>query len=248
MRDYWDANPAKLGLKGVDYASPAYFARVKEHHLDSFAFSNGLIDWPGLKGATVLDIYHGIAIDALLFAQAGAAVTHIAPTQKLKDLAAVYFRQNRQEAELRHGPAGDLPINEDAYDLISARAVLMFEADPEKIVASLYRSLKPGGFLLAHFLNRYSWYPFLAKLSKTPLIGEGDDPPYIRLDRAKEILPFFEKFSKIDIYYDRFPTKTALKDGLKAVLYNGILVPVTQSLPKSWTRPFGYYIIIKAQK
>ena len=248
MQDYWDTNPAKLGLTGVAYASPAYFARVRDHHLDSFAFSNSLIDWPSLKAARVLDIYHGIAIDALMFAQAGADVTHIAPTQKLKALAEVYFQQNSQAADIRYARPQDLALAENSYDLISARAVFMFEANPGEIVTALYRSLKPGGFLLAHFLNRHSWYPVLAKASKTPLIGEGEDPPYIRLDRVKEIAPLFRSFSNTEIYYDRFPTKTTLKNGLKSVLYNDVLVPVTQALPKPWLKPFGYYIVIMAQK
>ena len=35
MSDYWDANPAKLSLEGVYYTNLAYFARVREHHLDN---------------------------------------------------------------------------------------------------------------------------------------------------------------------------------------------------------------------
>jgi len=55
-------------------------------------------------------------------------------------------------------------------------------------------------------------------------------------------------FSSFEILLERFPVKTRIHKGIKATLYNSLLVPVLNLIPKSLLRPFGAHLIAKAIK
>jgi hypothetical protein len=58
----------------------------------------------------------------------------------------------------------------------------------------------------------------------------------------------FERFSKVEIETDRFPTKTIKRSGLLATLYNYGFVPLCHVVPKALIKPFGFHVIVKAVK
>ena len=75
--------------------------------------------------------------------------------------------------------------------------------------------------------------PLLVRLSGRHFDHEEKDAPLIKLYSVKEIRKMFEKFSRVEIETDRFPTKTIKRSGVLARLYNYGFVPLCQVVPKA---------------
>ncbi|MGH9335354.1 MAG: hypothetical protein ACRD21_16580, partial [Vicinamibacteria bacterium] len=58
----------------------------------------------------------------------------------------------------------------------------------------------------------------------------------------------FHAFENVRIHLDRFPRKTVKFENLFAKLNNYLLVPFFEILPDAIRRPFGWHIMIRANK
>jgi ubiquinone/menaquinone biosynthesis C-methylase UbiE len=200
------------------------------------------------KGKSVLEIGCGIGIDAAEFARHGAQVTTLDLSPNNIELAKKYFSYNNLSGNLLVGNAEAMDFEDDTFDVVVAIGVFIYTPDTQKAINEVLRVVKPGGEVICMFWNRISWYPVLVHLSGGHFDHEEKDAPLIKLYSAKEIRKMFEKFSKVEIETDRFPTKTIKRSGLLAGLYNYGFVPFCQVIPKAMMKPFGFHIIAKAIK
>ena len=94
--------------------------------------------------------------------------------------------------------------------------------------------------------NRISWLNFL---SQTLGVGlEHEDAPVLNKYSIKEFKALLNKFDSVEIVPERFPVKSRLQKGLKAIFFNAFFVPVFNLIPKSITRKTGWHIMAFARK
>lgn len=250
VQEYWDEYTTSIQSQFTDkvLGSREYFKEIKSHHDKAYALSNQILNLPGLKGKSVLEIGCGIGLDALEYAKHGAQVTAIDLSPVCINLAKRYFSYNNLNGNIEIGNAEQMRYEDSLFDVVVARQVLMFTPDTQKTVDEMFRVLKPGGKAIALLHNKYSWYALLGKITGTNLVAETKDPPVNKLHSIWEVKEMFNKFSSKDIYLDRFPSKTNRRTGIFAQLYNYLFIPFSEIIPRAIMRPFGWYITIKAIK
>jgi 2-polyprenyl-3-methyl-5-hydroxy-6-metoxy-1,4-benzoquinol methylase len=250
VQQYWNEYTISIQSQFTDkeFGSREYFREIKIHHDNAYALSNKLLNLPRLSGKSVLEIGCGIGLDALEYAKNGAHVTAIDLSPICIEMANKYFAYNNLNAKIEIGNAEQLRFANSSFDVVVARQILMFTPDTQKTVDEIFRVLRPDGEVLALLHNRRSWYALLAKITRTNLITEAKDPPVNQLHSMKEVKEIFRKFSKIHIFFDRFPYNTSRRTGVLSTIYNYIFVPSSHIIPKPILKRFGWYIIIKAIK
>jgi ubiquinone/menaquinone biosynthesis C-methylase UbiE len=139
-----------------------------------------------------------------------------------------------------------MEFGDNQFDVAYAHGVIQYTVDAQRLVSELYRVLKPCGEAILVAYNRYSWLNLLSKLVGVPL--EHEDAPVLRKHSVRELSNLLGHFSSVEIVPERFPVRTQLHRGVKAVLYNSIFVGVSDLLPRTWIRPFGWHLFARAVK
>jgi hypothetical protein len=77
---------------------------------------------------------------------------------------------------------------------------------------------------------------------------EHEDAPVLEKYSIGEFKALLKVFPTVKIIPERFPVKSKLHKGAKAILYNGIFVGTFNLLPKALVRPLGWHIMAFAYK
>jgi ubiquinone/menaquinone biosynthesis C-methylase UbiE len=247
VQAYWDWYISSIQVAGEEFGSKDFFDSIKVDHAQAYSCANELLNLPRLKGKSLLELGCGIGLDTVEFARHGAEVTAVDVSALALDLARKNLEHNGLQARVEYGNAEELGFKADTFDFVVARGILMFTPDDLRIVNEIFRVLRPGGEAQILLHKRFSWYTLLAKLSRTNLVHEKQDPPVNRLYSVGEAHRLFKKFSKHQIFFGRFPSPSKRK-GIFAQAYNRLLIPLTRLLPTAMIRPIGYYMIVKAIK
>lgn len=111
-----------------------------------------------VAGKTLLDVGCGDGALALDLARRGAIVTGLDPAPAM--IAAARQRSETAGMQTRFidGKAEKLPLEDAAFDIVVAVAVLCFIEDVERAFAEMSRVLKPGGRLIIGELGRWSMW------------------------------------------------------------------------------------------
>lgn len=247
VRAYWDAYAAHLEAPGKAWGSKEFFSAIKSQHDRVYAYANRILNLPTLRGRSVLELGCGMGLDTVEFARHGATVTALDLSPTCIDLARRHLAYHGLQAALEMGNAEELPYPADSFDVVVARGLLMFTPDDSGLVDEIFRVLRPGGE--AHILlhNRFSWYVLLAKISGTNLLRDPQDPPVNKLYSPWQAARLFDRFSSVEMFFDRLPLPTE-RPGTLAQVYNRLFVPLVRWIPAPLIRPVGFYIIFKAMK
>jgi ubiquinone/menaquinone biosynthesis C-methylase UbiE len=251
VQQYWDEYPCGIQVSDKEFGSREFFEEIKkkfDRTYAAYAHSEQLLRFRDWKGKSVLEIGCGIGIDAAEFARHGAQVTALDLSPKNIELAKKYFAYNNLEGTLLVGNAEEMCFDDNAFDAVVAIGVFIYTPNTQKAIDEVLRVVKPGGKVICMFWNRISWYPLLVRLSGKNFDHEEKDAPLIQLYSVSEIKRMFEKFARVEIEMDRFPTKTIKRSGILAQVYNYSLVPLCQVVPRAIVKPFGFHIIVKAVK
>ncbi len=158
--------------------------------------------------ADVVDVGCGSGHFAATVAAAGHRVVGVDPDPEMLALAAV-----RTDAPLVAGGLPDLPVDDNAADVVVANFVLNHVDDPRRAAAGLPRVIRPEGTVLATIWGTTP--PPQAVLWRSLLDAAGARRPEVpRLDPALD--------------FDRTP------DGLAGVL-DGAGLTVTEATTHAWT-------------
>jgi len=111
-------------------------------------------------GERLLDVGCGSGEHLGLFRRKGCDVTGIDPSSFLIDQAS---QRLRSRAELRIGPAEDLPFSDNEFDIVTLIHSLEFTADPGQAVAEAIRVCR--GRVFIGVMNRYSLIGAQGRLS-----------------------------------------------------------------------------------
>jgi ubiquinone/menaquinone biosynthesis C-methylase UbiE len=73
--------------------------------------------------------------------------------------------QNNKLDEGKHADAGQIPYEDNLFDVVFADNVMEHLEDPKTVFAEISRVLKPGGILLFKTPNRSHYMPLIARLT-----------------------------------------------------------------------------------
>lgn len=242
---YWEAY-AERSLEASNDADP--LPRLEEEHQAAYGFANRLLAADGLAGKDVLELGSGVGLDTLTFARAGARVVAIDLSHRCVELTRRHLDRAGLEARVQVALAEALPLDDDTFDTVTVRGLLMFTPDPDAVMDEVLRVLRPGGTVQAIVHHRYSWYVALAKVSGANLVDPMGDPQPNRLFTRTQVRRLFQRFDRLEIHGDRLPTSRSKRSGWTSRLFNAVVVPTARTVPRRILSPLGYYLVVQGRK
>jgi len=246
IRDYWNKHIHDLEIATQPVGTAGFFRELAEHRFDKLSYLPKVVDFGAYKGKHLLEVGCGIGIDLVRFAKRGAVVTGVDLAERAIDLAKQNFKLNGVTGDLTVMNGEALEFEDNQFDVVYAHGVIQYTADAQRMVDELYRVLKPRGEAILMVYNKYSWLNFLSKLMNVPL--EHEDAPVLKKYSIRGFKNLLSCFSSVEIIPERFPVRTRLHRGVKAVVYNHIFVGVFNLIPSPLIRPIGWHLIAKAIK
>jgi SAM-dependent methyltransferase len=246
VRTYWERHIHDLEITTHPVGSRGFFEDLDQYHFEKLHHLLRLVDFNGYRGKRVLEVGCGAAVDLARFAKGGALVTGIDVAYSAIELAKANFAQQSLHGEFSIANGEELPLENNAYDLVFAHGVVQYTANPQRLVDECRRVLKPGGLAIVQVYNRISWLNALSKLMKVDL--EHDDAPVLLKFSIGEFRKLLTGFSDVRIVPERFPVKSRLHGGWKGALYNGVFVGTFNSLPRGVVDRFGWHLLAFCHK
>jgi ubiquinone/menaquinone biosynthesis C-methylase UbiE len=243
---YWDEHIHDLAITTYPVGTPGFFRQLDEYRYDKLNYLPRVVDFDGYREKNLLEIGCGAGIDLIRFARGGANVTGIDLSTTAIDLACKNFEQSEQNADLRVMDGECMQFVDNTFDVVYAHGVLQYTADTEKMMGEIHRVLKPGGEAIMMVYHKHSWLSLMRNLTRVPL--EHEDAPVLRKFSMSELKRLLQPFQDYRIVPERFPVKTRLHSGWKALLFNDVFVGAFDLMPRSWIRPFGWHLMTFAIK
>jgi ubiquinone/menaquinone biosynthesis C-methylase UbiE len=134
-----------------------------------------------ISNKTLLDVgcgWGGVAIEA---AREARHVVGIEPDLERLGIARRFAQElNLQNLELLDAVGENLPFANDSFDIVISHQVLEHVDTPEKVIAEIYRVLKPGGVFHFSTPNYMSFWEMHYKLVWLPLFPKSLARIYLR--------------------------------------------------------------------
>ena len=241
IRRYWNERIHDLEMTSHPVGTREFFADLDDYRFDKLRYLPELVDFAGFRGQRLLEIGCGIGTDLARFAGGGAEVTGIDLSQTAIDLAGKNFAGLGLTGDLRVADGEHLDFPDASFDVVYGHGVLQYAAAPERIIAEAHRVLKPGGRGIFMVYNRISWLNALSKVMKVAL--EHEDAPVLKKYSIGEFRALLAPFAETRIVPERFPVKSRLHHGWKAMAFNGLFVGTFNALPRALVRPLGWHLM-----
>ncbi len=223
-----------------------FFAELEAHRCQRLEYLPQIVDFAAYRGKHVLEIGCRIGLDLARFAKNGAIVTGIDLAESAIETARQYFALNNLKGDFLVMNGEDVHFEDQSFDLVYAYGVVQYTSNPERMVGEMHRVLRVGAEAILMAYNRYSWLTLLSKLSGRDLAHE--EAPAFEPYSIDQFHRLLDSFSRVEIHPERFPVRTRLHKGLVARLYYTFFVGAFNFLPRSWVRPFGAHLIVKAKR
>ena len=243
---YWDEHIHDLTITTYPIGTPGFFRQLDEYRYDKLNYLPRLVNFDGYKEKKLLEVGCGAGIDLVRFARGGANVTGIDLSKTAIDLAHKNLEQREQSADLRVMNGECMEFADNTFDVVYAHGVLQYTPDTEKMIAEIHRVLKPGGEAIMMVYNKHSWLNLMRTVTNVPL--EHEDAPILKKFSVSELKQLLHRFHDYRIVPERFPVRTRLHSGWKALLFNNVFVGTFNLMPKSWIRRFGWHLMAFAVK
>ena len=111
------------------------------------------------------------------------------------------------------------------------------------VIVSLFL---PISKTLTFFTNNSLWKNTLGNLFRKK--SYRDDAPVFKQHTIDDFKAILSPFSEVIVTSDRFPYKTDRDNNIQTVLYNFMIVPAFNLIPKKFLKNYGHHIIAKAVK
>ena len=241
IRTYWNERIHDMEMTDQPVGSSGFFKDLEAYRYEKLHYLPEVVDFYNFKDKKVLEVGCGIGTDLVRFAKAGAVVTGVDLSGTAIDLAIQNFKHNGLEGNLIVGNGEDLKLPGNAFDVVYVHGVLQYTAHIQKMMDELYRVLKPGGSFIGMLYNRKGWLNTMSKVFKVDL--EHDDAPAFELYTVEEFRCFLKRFSDVRIVPERFPVKSKLQKGIKAIFFNTIFVGCFNAIPRPLVRRWGWHLM-----
>lgn len=247
ISDYWDRNVSNWKVaRHLDVGSQAFFEEVERYRFDKLDYLEPVAGYDRHAGKKVLDVGCGLGTDTSRFASHGADVTGIDIAPEAIALAEKNFAWRGLPGQFHVMDGEAMSFPDDSFDFVYCHTVLHFTPSPEKMVREIHRVLKPGGRALLMTINRRSWLYFMHRVAGVK-IDYMDAPVFHKMDPG-EFSELTAPFPDKEIKLYRYPKRTEVHKGWKAVVYNTFFVDLFHTLPARMTRNTGYHMLAFVQK
>jgi len=246
IREYWNEHIHDLEIARHPVGTRGFFQDLEEYRFEKLHYLPKVVDFNGFKNKLILEVGCGLGIDLARFAKGGAKVTGIDLAEKSIELAQNNFSQQKLQGKLIRGNGENLDYEDNTFDCVYAHGVIQYTANDQDMINEIFRVLKPGGLAIMMVYNRLSWLNFLSKVLKVKM--EHTDAPILKKYSKREFLALLSKFSNVSPIHERFPVKSKLQKGLKAIFFNSLFVPLFNLIPKILTRRTGWHLLVFANK
>ena len=247
VKDYWNQNVANWKIAAhLEAGSESFFKEVERYRFDKLHYLPNYIDYNGFAKQDVLDIGCGLGTDLSLFAKGGANTYGIDIAAQAIEFAKKNFAWRDLNANLQVMDGEQLDFEDNRFDFVYCHTVLHFTTSPAAMIAEDKRVLKPGGQALLMTINRASWLYALHKLAGMK-IDYLDAPVFHRFNYT-EFEQLLAPFSNKEMIVERFPVRTEVHSGLKAMIYNRLFVDLYNAMPQAIIGKTGYHLLARVTK
>jgi ubiquinone/menaquinone biosynthesis C-methylase UbiE len=246
IEQYWNDHIHDLEIAKNPVGSLEFFQDLEDYRFEKLHYLPRLVDFQAWNGKDLLEVGCGVGLDLARFARGGARVTGIDLADKSIELAKKHFAYQSLPAELQKGNGEKLHFPDNTFDVVYAHGVIQYTADAQAMINEMIRVLKPGGTAIMMVYNRLSWLNFLSRTLNVKM--EHTDAPVLKKYSRKEFSGLLRNFSDVRIVTERFPVRSRLQRGLKAVFFNNFFVPGFNLIPKFITRRSGWHLMAFARK
>lgn len=247
LSEYWDTNVSNWKVAAHLKAGTApFFAEVERYRFDKLDYLDKVAGFDAHVGEQVLDVGCGLGTDLSRFAASGSQVTGIDIAPRAVELAKTNFEQRGLTGHFEVMDGQAMTFADNSFDFVYCHTVLHFTPDPAAMVQQIHRVLKPGGRALLMSINRHSWLYFMHRVAGMK-IDYMDAPVFHKLSPA-EFTDVVSVFTQRDIKLYRFPVRTEVHKGWKALLYNKLFVDIYNALPQRLIGNTGYHLLAFVEK
>jgi ubiquinone/menaquinone biosynthesis C-methylase UbiE len=155
-RDFWTTYQPGFRFTTERVGTPEFFAAVERHRYKLEPAIRELVRFEECAGLSVLEAGCGIATDGINFARAGATYTGVDFSPAAVELARRRFALENRSAQIIHGSITELPVGDETQDFVYSNGVIHHLPETERVVAEMYRVLRPGGRALVMVYHRGS--------------------------------------------------------------------------------------------
>jgi ubiquinone/menaquinone biosynthesis C-methylase UbiE len=184
VRNWWEANPMTYDWRKTisdQEGTPEFYREIDErfwraawfgHQPGEQPFSR-LIDYSKLQDKAVLEVGCGAGSISAQFARSGARLTAIDLTKHAVDLTRRRFELSGLTGNILQMDARNLDFADNSFDFLWSWGVIHHSSQTEKIIAEIYRVLKPGGEARLMVYHRNSiWFKVNYVLIRGVFMGQ----------------------------------------------------------------------------
>ena len=246
VMEYWEKNVTNWKIATAEQGSDEYFKQVESYRFSKLDYLPKRVNYSGYSGQSVLDVGCGLGTDLARFVSGGSKGTGIDLCSRAIDMARKNFAHRGLEAEFIQMDGEAMGFEDNSFDIIYCHTVYHFTPDPVKMMTEIHRVLKPGGTAIIMTINRLSWLYFMHRFAKMKI--DYMDAPVFKKYSVAEFKKSLDVFSRVDLIVERFPVRTEVHKGVKALLYNTFFVDLYNAMPKSLIGNTGYHLLAFAHK
>ncbi len=245
---YWNERIHDVEMTDEPVGTLGFFDALDDYRFDKLRYLPELVDFAGYRGQRLLEVGCGIGTDLVRFARGGAHVIGIDLAEQSIALARSNFEFHGLggQADLRVGDGEALPFEDESFDVTYGHGVLQYTHDARRMVEECRRVLAPGGHAIFMVYNRVSWLNAMSTVLGVGL--EHADAPVLKKYSIPEFQRLLEGFADVRIVPERFPVKSRLHKGWKAVAFNRVFVGTFNAIPRPLVRRFGWHLMAFCRK
>lgn len=246
IRQYWNKNPHEYKVSKHPPGNIEYFNDIEHYYWKKHGYLDEHIDYNSLKGKKVLEIGCGIGVEPVKLVKAGAQVTAVDISDFAVDMTKKDLELHNLNAQVMRENGESLEFEDETFDTVLSISSLPYTPNPEKMISEIHRVLKKGHNAYIVVYNSNSWLNLLLKLTGKESFRQ--NAPVFKEHSIQEIESLLGYFSELTISTARFPFKTDRDNKIHTILYNSVLVPAINSIPKKYLKNYGHHIIAKVVK
>src|SRR6266508_545065 len=220
VQSQWNNTP--VGSERARRSQPHSIEWFKEIEADRYGADGPwmpeVMEFASHAGEDVLEIGGGLGIDLAQFAEHGARVTDVDLSAGHLALAEEHFQLRGLAGRFVHHDGEELPFADGSFDLVYSNGVIHHTPNTVKVVAEMYRVLRPGGRVIAmvyaenslHYWRSLMWIRGMREgqlgtasigemMSRSVELSGTDARPLVKVYTRTRLRRLFHRFANIRI-------------------------------------------------
>jgi SAM-dependent methyltransferase len=165
---HWESFAPPPQDNATPYTLQWFLAIEHQRYTRQARWLPALLNFTRHAGETLLGLGHSLGTDWLQYARHGARVIASTPVQAELALIRRNFELRHLPGRFLHADPAALPLADTSVDVAVVTNLLHELADPDRVVAEVFRVLKPGGKVVALVPAKYDVHFWKGWWRRTP--------------------------------------------------------------------------------